>query len=384
MYSEGSRGPARPGAVRDGRTGCRRALAGGLVAAVLLAAAPMVVPAPVLAAPTPSPGASPPSTANAPSLPLPTLDPQQVIYQAIAGILYSFDSLLITEMEKLWNPMVAGTDDLEGREGFGPGLLVDNSRLRQMWGVSFGIATGSLMILLVALLALLWLLGEASGRRHDLGRNLVYFLFTVIMMGASFFLVQQLINVDNALVQGVNSQVALELRSLPSFQRLGLQNPAPIQDVNDLLKAITIFLIIVFVALELVVIFVIYFIRLVLIWVLVVVAPFVFAFSILPQGRGLAVYWLRMLVATVAVKFVNVLVFTTFVFMGAASDVALINVIVVATMLLFMILVPATIMRALGEPGTAISSVQETWRTVTHHQPLRRASSQAWHRLRRR
>jgi hypothetical protein len=251
-----------------------------------------------------------------------------------------------------------------------------------MWGVSLGLATGSLLVMLFALWSLLWMLGEAAGSRHDLARNLVYFLFTVILMGASLFFVTQLIKVDNALVQAVNGQVTVELRSLPAFQRIGLSDPTPIQDVHDLLKAITVFLIIVIVALELVVLFVIYFIRLVLLWVLVVSAPFVLAFGILPAGRGLVVYWSRLLVATVAAKFVNVLVFTTFVFMGAASEVALINVFVVATMLLFMVLVPSTLLRAMGEPSSAIVSVQQTWRSAAHHEPLRRAGSGLLRRLR--
>jgi hypothetical protein len=355
------------------------------VAAVLLltASAHVAVAAP---SPSPSPSASQASQSSGPSLPglqLPSLDPQKVIYQAIAGILFAFDQTLIAEMEKVWNPMVAGSDDLSGKQNFGPGLVVDNTKLRQMWTVSFGIASGSLLVLLFALSALLWLLGQAVGSRHDIWRNLVYFLFTVILMGFSFFLVQQLLLVDNALVGAVNGQVTIELRTLLAFQNIGLKDPTAIQDVHDLLKAITTLLVIVFVAMELVVLFIVYFVRLILLWVLVVVAPFAFAFSIIPAGRGLIIYWARLLFATVAVKFINVLVFTTFVFMGATSDVALLNVILVATMLLFMIMVPATLMRALGEPGGAIMAVQQTWRATTHHQPLRQATTGLMRRFRR-
>lgn len=356
----------------------------GAAALVLVAASG---PAALAAAPSPgaSPVASPAASASGPSLPsiqLPTLDPQKVVYQAIAGILYTFDATLTAEMEKLWNPMIAGGDDLTGKESFGPGLVVDNSKLRQMWGLSFGIATGSLLVLIFAVMVLLWMLGEAVGSRHDIGRTLVYFLFTVILMGASLFLVQQVLTVDNVLVGAVNGQVSIELRSLPAFQGLGLKDPSAIQDVHDLLNAVVLFLVIVFVALELLVLFVIYFVRLILLWVLVVVAPFAFAFSVIPAGRGLVVYWTRLLLATVAIKFINVLVFTTFVFMGASSDVALLNVLLVATMLIFMIMVPATLMRALGEPGAAILAVQQTWRGVAHHQPLRQATTGAWRRLR--
>jgi hypothetical protein len=360
------------------------ALLGCAASAVLVIAfASAVLAAP---SPTPSPAPSPSPTGQSSGLPgiqLPSLDPQKVIYQAIGGILYAFDSTLIGEMEQLWNPMVAGGDDLTGKQNFGPGLVVDNTRLSQMWGVSFGIATGSLLTLLFALTALVWLIGEAVGNRHDIWRNLVYFLFTVILMGASFFLVNQLLVADNALVGAVNGQVTIELRSLLAFQNLGMRDPSAIQDVHDLLKAITALLVILFVALELVVLFVVYFVRLILLWVLVVVAPFAFAFSIIPAGRGLVIYWTRLLIATVAIKFVNVLVFTTFVFMAATSDVALLNVLLVATMLLFMIMVPATLMRALGEPGGAITAVQQTWRATTHHQPLRRATTGLLTRLRR-
>jgi len=360
------------------------ALAGGAAALLLTGASGGSVALAAAASPSPSPSAA--SQSSGPALPgiqLPSLDPQKVVYQAIAGILFAFDQTLIAEMEQVWNPMVAGTDDLTGKQNFGPGLVVDNSQLSRMWTVSFGIATGSLLVLLFALSALLWLLGQAIGNRHDIWRNLVYFLFTVILMAFSFFLVNQLLLIDNVLVSGINGQVSIELRSLLAFQRLGLQDPSAIQDVHDLLKAITTLLVIVFVAMELVVLFVIYFVRLILLWVLVVVAPFAFAFSIIPAGRGLVIYWTRLLVATVSIKFVNVLVFTTFVFMGASSDVALLNVFLVATMLLFMIMVPATLMRALGEPGGAIVSVQQTWRATTHHQPLRQATSGFWRRLRR-
>jgi hypothetical protein len=363
----------------------------GCAAAALLALASAPV---ALAANAPSPSPSPSATASpaqssGPSLPglqLPSLDPQKVIYQAIAGILFAFDQTLIGEMEQVWNPMIAGEDDLTGKQNFGPGLVVDNSPLSKMWTVSFGIATGSLLVMLFALSALLYLIGQTLGGRHDIWRNLVYFLFTVVLMGFSFFLVNQLLTVDNALVGAVNGQVSIELRSLLAFQNLqnaALQDPSAIQDVHDLLKAITTLLIVVFVALELVVLFIVYFVRLILLWVLVVVAPFAFAFSILPAGRGLVIYWCRLLVATVSIKFVNVLVFTTFVLMGAASNVALLNVVLVATMLLFMIMVPATLMRALGEPGSAITAVQQTWRATTHHQPLRQATSGLLGRLRR-
>ncbi|MDQ6741615.1 MAG: hypothetical protein M3Z97_01725, partial [Candidatus Dormibacteraeota bacterium] len=231
---------------------------------------------------SPSPSVSP-SPSNQPQLPsLPSLDPQKLIYQTIAGILYSMDRLLMTEMEKLWNPMVTGTDDLNGSTNFGQALVVDNSHLRTMWGISLGIATGSLLVLLFTLSVVLWMLRSAVGVQHDLVRNLVYFFATVILMAGSFFLITQLIAVDNALVSMISGRVTVELRALPAYQNLGLTDPTTIQAVDQLLQAISLFLVALFIGLELIFLFVIYFIRLILIWVLVVLAPFVLAVGILP------------------------------------------------------------------------------------------------------
>ncbi|MDQ6741611.1 MAG: transglycosylase SLT domain-containing protein, partial [Candidatus Dormibacteraeota bacterium] len=220
--------------------------------------------------------------ANLISVGLPSLDPQKIVYQAIAGLLYSMDRLLITEMEKLWTPMVTGTDDLNGSTNFGQALVVDNSHLHTMWGITLAIATGSLLVLLFMLGAVLWMIRSAVGVRHDLVRNLAYFFATVILMAGSFFLITQVIAVDNALVSAVSGQVTVELRALPAYQNLGLRDPSTIQELDQLLQAISLFLIALFIGLELIFLFVIYFIRLILIWVLVVLAPFVLAVGILP------------------------------------------------------------------------------------------------------
>jgi len=48
-----------------------------------------------------------------------------------------------------------------------------------------------------------------------------------------------------------------------------------------------------------------------------------------------------------------------------------------------MIMVPATLMTALGEPSKGIMAMQETWRATAHHEPLRQATSGLMSRLRR-
>jgi hypothetical protein len=334
-------------------------------------------PAAAAAAPAPSPSSSPspratssPSQGNAlPSLSLPGFDPQKAIVQTLAEMLYGVDQELLVTMQSIWNPMVAGTDNIEGKENLG--FLVDNSRLRDLWGLSLAIATGSVLVLLLTVLAIYWMLGEfAGGGGHQMGRNLVTFLFFVILMSSSYFLIARLIDVDNGLIQSVNGQVVVELRSLPAFQQTQISNPSTINDVQELIKWLALGLITVVVVIELIILFIAYFIRIVMIWVLVAVAPFALALGILPTARGIVIYWFKLLLATVFWKFANVLVFAVMVTMGAVSSVAIYNVLLVAAMLFFMLLVPTTLMRALGEPSGAITSLRATAQDSAVRRPV--------------
>jgi hypothetical protein len=196
-------------------------------------------------------------------------------------------------------------------------------------------------------------------------------------------LITQVIDIDNALVSAVNNQVTVELRALPAYQNMGLQNPSAIQETNQLLTAISLLLIALVIGLEMIFLFALYFLRIILIWVLVVLAPFVLAVGILPGARGIVIYWARLLLAIIFMKFVNVLVFTTFVLMSAASSAAIFNEVLIFTMLFFMILVPGTLFRAMAEPHLALSAASDTWHRTVNYQPLRAAGGQFWQRFRR-
>lgn len=350
------------------------------VALTLALAVPAFAAVPA-ASPSPTASVSPQPTSQGPAIGLPTFDPQKLVYQTLAQVLYSMDKLLIGEMEQLWNPMVTGTDDLNGTTTFGAFLIIDNSKLKSIWGISFGIATGSLLVLLFTLSAVIWMVREGIGVSHDLTRFLLYFLLTVVVMGASFFLISQLLVLDNAMVSAVNTQVVVELRSLPAYQGLGLNDPSAIQDARQLVDVIALFLIGLFIGLELAVLFIVYFLRIILIWVLVVIAPFVLAVGILPGARGMVVYWLRLLLVAVFFKFVNVIVFVTFVLMAATSSIALFNLLIVGTMLFFMLLVPLTLIRAMAEPHIAAASYHDTWSRITRYEPFVVAGSQLRQRL---
>jgi ABC-type multidrug transport system fused ATPase/permease subunit len=352
-------------------TGGWRRLVIGSAASMLMGAGTATAfaesPGPAPSGPPSVEAGQPPTESHEASL-LPSFDPTKAIYQAVAGFLYGLDTTFTDELSSLWNPLVAGTDNLEGKENVG--MLIDNSKLKQMWTISLGIAGGSLLVLLFTVMALMWMAGEFVSSGHELGRYLVNFIFFFILMGASYFLIEQLVNVDNALVGGVNSGVVIELRGLKAFQLINLPDPSAIDDVKALVKAIVGLALMAFVVIELVILFVVYFIRIVALWMLVVLAPFVLALGILPAARGVVVYWFRMLCAVVFMKFVNVLVFMTFVFMGAASNVMVMNVLIVFTMLLFMVMVPSTLMKAVGEPSGAITSARRTGHELALSRPV--------------
>jgi hypothetical protein len=339
-----------------------------IAGALLLAmAAALPAGAATTPTPTPSPSASASTAPSSPSLSLPGFDPQKAIVQTLAEMLYGIDQEIVSQMQNVWTQMVAGSDNIEGQENVG--VLVDNTKLRTLWGVSLAIATGSVLVLLLTIMAIYWMLGEFSGGvGHALGRNLVTFLFFVMLMSASYFLIARLIDVDNGLVNAINQQVVIELKNLPAFQGSMLPDPNTLNNTQDIIKWLALGLIMVIVAIELVILFVAYFIRIVLIWVLVAGAPFVLALGILPPARGIVIYWLKLLLATIFWKFANVLVFAVLVTMGAVSTVPIYNVLLVAAMLFFMILVPSTLMRALGEPSGAVVAIRQT----AHAQAVRR------------
>jgi hypothetical protein len=285
----------------------------------------------------------------------------QLAYSTIASTLYTFDGYLVDVLDRLWGPLVVGEDNLSGGRQVGSVLEVDNSKLQLVWEISLGIATGSLLVLMVTLIAVTWITQQMVSQRSDAVRGAAMVIGVVGLMGASFFIVSQLIAVDNGLVRAFSGNVTLELRSLPAWQGIGLQNPSTLTNAHDLLMAVLEGVLMLFVALELLVLVVVYFIRLVLIWVMVAVAPFALAASILPGGQGVAVHWAKVTIAAVFLKFVNTLVFLTFVFMAAAAGTGVYNELLMVGMLFFMLLVPRFVMRALSEPGGLAGAIQTTW-----------------------
>jgi hypothetical protein len=287
-----------------------------------------------------------------------SLDFARIAYSAIGNTVFSFDGYLVDLLNRLWGPLVIGEDDLSGGKQVGGILVVDNSKLQLVWGISLGIASGSLLVLVVTLLAVTWVTRGTVSSQSDAVRGAGMVVGAVALMGASFFLVTLLITVDNGLVSAFSGKVALELRSLPAWQGIGLQDPNTLTDTHDLLLALLEGLLMLLVVVELAVLIVIYLIRLVMIWVLVAVAPFAIAAMILPGGRGVAIHWAKLTLTAVFLKFVNTLVFLTFVFMAAASGTGIYNELLVLGMLFFMILVPRFMTQAMAEPGGLTTAVR--------------------------
>ncbi|MBO0681942.1 MAG: lytic transglycosylase domain-containing protein [Candidatus Dormibacteraeota bacterium] len=284
----------------------------------------------------------------------------RLMYDTVGHALYVIDGYLNDLLQSGWGQMVVGEDNLQGGKQVGGVLLVDNSRLLLVWEVSLGIALGSILVLIVTVTAVAWITEQFVSLRHQAARGLAFILAAVALMAASYFLVMQLIAIDNGLVEQLNRGVTLQLQSLPAWQGIGLQDPNTISSLQDLRAAIVNLFLMLAVVLELAVLVAMYFVRVVLIWILVAVAPFAFAAGILPGGMGVVMHWVRLTIATVFFKFINTLVFLAFVFMAGAGSQGLYNELLVLGMLLFMILVPRILMRALSEPRGLAVAVRST------------------------
>ena len=82
-------------------------------------------------------------------------------------------------------------------------------------------------------------------------------------------------------------------------------------------------------------------------------------------------------------KFINVLIFMTFVVLAAGSSAALFNEILIFTMLFLMVLVPLTLFRAMVDPHLALGMTYENWSRMTRVAPLRAAGGRLLSGLRR-
>jgi Transglycosylase SLT domain len=284
----------------------------------------------------------------------------QLMYNTMGHTLYVLDGYLSDLLQGGWGQLVVGEDNLEGGRSLGGLALVDNSRLRLVWGISLSIAMGSLLVLLVTVTAAAWITEQFVSLRQGAARGLAFILGAVVLMAASYFLVMQLIAVDNGLVEQLSHGVSLQLQSLPAWQGIGLQDPNAVSSLQDLRSVLVNTLLMLVVVIEMGVLLAIYFIRIVLIWILVAVAPFAFAAAILPGGWGITLHWVRLTIATIFVKFLNTLVFVAFVFMAGAGGQGIYNELLVLGMLFFMLLVPRFLIRALSEPAGFVSAVRTT------------------------
>jgi hypothetical protein len=316
-----------------------------------------------------------------PSLPgLPSIDPGKLIAQAIAEIGYAADAAMLKSFEGLWNAMLAGEDNIGGKESWAGAVVFDLTPVKKAWGIALAIAAGSSLLTLVFLIAVLWLM-LSGGARHESARLLVRVLGIVIVMSASFFLIAQVIEVDNALVGAINSGVALELRQLPAYQGLGLKDPSSLQQMSDIANALILTAGVLILIVEMFLVTALYIVRVIVIVALVVSSPFWILAGVLPGGLGVTVYCARLLLATIFMKFVNALIFGAFLLLAASAQ-GVFNVLLLAGLLFVMLLVPGTLFRAMAAPHPLVMSAHETLRGAVTYAPLRAGAGAVWGGLR--
>lgn len=331
-------------------------------------------------------GSTPITNLGLPSLPnpveaianLPAEVLGKIAAKMISYLARAADMALLKAFEGLWSAMLAGDDSLDGKESWGGAVVFDFTPVHKAWAISFGIAGGSLAVLLLTLAAVLLMLraGAAEGQ-HEVLQLLVRVFAAFVLAAGSFFLINQAIALDNALVASVNSQVVLELRQLPLYQGLGLKDPDLASSSEDLINTLVLTLAALLICIEMGLVVILYSVRAIVLVALTVTAPFALIAAIVPQFRGVAIYWARLFAATVLIKFVNALIFGSFLLLGVAAK-GIFNPILLGSLLLVMLLVPSTLHRATGEVPQLYNQAHGAVRTAVTYEPVRAVVRAGW------
>lgn len=302
------------------------------------------------ATPTPTPTPTPQQSGGfqLPGVPDPFEFQARLLFYVIDETFYSIDkAILVNTVEKLFNPMVSGYDNIDGRGSFGSALVFDATHLHDLWAFMRNLSWSLVGLIFVISLGIAMFQAGRVGVQAVIGGLLVRLTIAVVGIFFSYEIVNWLLQFDNVLIQAITSKVTVELRDLPAYQGLNLKEPGLLEEIGNLADDFMMLFVIAGLAFEMVLLIPFYVVRDAVILFLVLVAPLAFAVSIIPGKRTENVWklWLRILIPTILVKFVNIIVFAGFLLIGATSKFSLINAFVLVAMPFLMMVIPIYIMR---------------------------------------
>ncbi len=233
------------------------------------------------------------------TLPPFTLNPLSLLNGLLSSALSQFVASARTALDSDLQRYLFSTHDVSGAGGGEqfvntPGLVSLNHLL--------GLATGALLVAILLYSGLRTVTDAGGERRHQLQVVLPRAMAALALGVFSLPLIQQLIDLNNALCQVVVGGAAVSLSDLPWSSPLS--GPAIASASNNiflLLFAAALVLAVVILALA-------YVVRYTLLAVLCASAPLAAAAWILPETRGFARQWGRLLIVSLFMQFVQLVV----------------------------------------------------------------------------
>ncbi len=289
-----------------------------------------------------------------PSLPQFTLNPLGVLVSLLTGTLTDFVSSARSALDAALQSYLFGTYDAAGpypKAPFtdSPGLAPLNHLLA---------AAGAALLVAIVLYSSLRTVADFGGVRHSLQAVLPRCLVAVALSVTSLPLLQQLIDLNNALCQVVVGGAAVNVADLPWSSPLTSGSVASASD-NLFLLLFTAALVVAVVILALS-----YVVRYTLLAVLCACAPLVAYCTVLPETRGFARQWGRLVVVSLFMQFGQLLVLRVAVQLAFARGHGLAGMLYAFASLYLMLRVPGALNVATHYQSSAEAAARRWTRAV--------------------
>lgn len=288
------------------------------------------------------------------ALPQFTLNPLTSLEGIFGGLLSGFIRSARSAVDGTLRGYLFGTYDVAARGGRGhftatPGLASLNHVLA---------AAGGALLLAVILYSALRSAADPGAARHQLQQVLPRALAAVALATASLPLLQQLIDLNNALCAVVVGGARMDLADLPWSSPLSSGAVAgAANDIFLLLFAAAVVLAVVILALS-------YVVRYTLLAVLCASAPLAAYCTVLPETRGFARQWGRLLVVALFMQFVQLLVLRVAVDLAFAKGHGLAGMLYALSSLYLMLRVPGALNVAAHYESSAEAAARRWGRAV--------------------
>lgn len=287
------------------------------------------------------------------ALPQFTLNPVTSLEGVFSGLLSGFVQGARGAVDGTLRGYLFGTYDVAAQGGHGPftatpGLATLNHLLA---------AAGGALLVALLLYSSLRSTADPGAGRHQLQSVLPRALVAAALATASLPLLQQLIDLNNALCQVVVGGAELNAADLPWSSPLSAGDSGAANDIFLLLFSGAVVVAVVILALS-------YVVRYTLLAVLCACAPLAAYCTVLPETRGFARQWGRLLVVSLFMQFVQLMVLRVAVDLAFARGHGLAGMLYALASLYLMLRVPGALNVAAHYESSAEAAARRWGRAV--------------------